>query len=177
MSDCRARTRVIGRSPARWESEPGLNLTFSVLLDFSESPLPLEASDSILLTEIATFAIRRFLTDENIDSRIKLPNDIYVGGRKICGILIENKLSGRMVARSIIGAGLNLNQTSFPPELPNPVSAAMLTGRKYDTDTALRCLETNFREAWILACSMEGREILKESFVSAIGINGNEESR
>lgn len=58
---------------------------------------------------------------------IKWPNDIYVDDKKLSGILIENSLSGAYVQNSIIGIGMNINETTFPPELPNAVSMYMLT--------------------------------------------------
>ncbi len=63
---------------------------------------------------------------------IKWPNDIYVGDRKICGILIENRLQGNTIKESIIGIGLNVNQTVFKSDAPNPVSIRQLTGRETD---------------------------------------------
>jgi BirA family biotin operon repressor/biotin-[acetyl-CoA-carboxylase] ligase len=63
---------------------------------------------------------------------IKWPNDIYVGDKKICGILIENRLQGNTIKESIIGIGLNVNQTVFKSDAPNPVSIRQLTGKETD---------------------------------------------
>ena len=63
---------------------------------------------------------------------IKWPNDIYVDDRKICGILIENRLQGNCVKDSIIGVGLNVNQTVFRGDAPNPISYAQLFGNDYN---------------------------------------------
>ena len=66
-----------------------------------------------------------FISDLGLDARIKWPNDIYIGDRKICGMLIENTLKGDTLAVSIAGIGLNVNQRVFPPELPNPTSVLL----------------------------------------------------
>ena len=68
---------------------------------------------------------------------IKWPNDIYVGDRKICGILIENRLQGSTIKDSIVGIGLNVNQASFLSDAPNPVSLFQLLGKEVDREELL----------------------------------------
>jgi len=68
---------------------------------------------------------------------IKWPNDIYVGDKKICGILIENRLQGTEIKDSIIGIGLNVNQKEFKSDAPNPVSLYQLTGQETDLEEML----------------------------------------
>ena len=63
-----------------------------------------------------------------IDTRVKWTNDIYVGDRKMVGILIEPSYSGPTLARTILGTGINVNQTEFDPALPNPISMAQAAG-------------------------------------------------
>ena len=75
---------------------------------------------------------------------VKWPNDIYVRDRKLCGILIENRLQGGVIKDSIIGVGLNVNQLRFVSDAPNPVSLANLTGRLFDREELLRELLENF---------------------------------
>ena len=75
---------------------------------------------------------------------IKWPNDIYVGDRKICGILIENRLQGAAIKDSIIGIGLNVNQRVFLSDAPNPVSLYQLTGQETDREALLQQLLTAF---------------------------------
>lgn len=168
-----------GQADHKWHSAPGENLTFTLLLKFTpEFPLkardallqkftpesPLKARDALLLTETITYALREFLASEGVISRIKWPNDIYVGELKICGILIENILEGDDVAASIIGVGLNLNQTVFPPDIPNPTSLALLTGRSYPPEAALEKLCAYIETSVELLRTPEGRERLDEYF-------------
>ncbi len=66
------------------------------------------------------------------ETLIKLPNDIYWRDRKAGGILIENSLRGTDWTWSVIGIGFNINQTSFSPDAPNPVSLRQITGRQWE---------------------------------------------
>ena len=134
----RCQTAGRGQGDHYWHSLPGENLTFTVVLKFGGEYLaPLLARDVLLITETVTLALRRYLLAKGVKARIKWPNDIYVGDLKICGILIENILRGDEVGASIVGIGLNLNQTAFPSDLPNPVSLSLLTGRRYNPEKEL----------------------------------------
>src|SRR5262249_32673032 len=68
---------------------------------------------------------------ENVSQKVqvKWPNDILAEGRKICGILIENHISGDEITHAIVGIGLNLNQVSFG--VPTAGSLRLLTGLEY----------------------------------------------
>ena len=143
LSVIAARFQTAGRGQGThtWISPKDENLTFSILLRFGTDGIPaLPATDAVRISYVITLAIRDFLADEGVESRIKWPNDIWVGERKICGMLIENVLDGPNVGCSIVGIGINLNQGSFDLSLPNPVSLYMLTGRKYDLQASLRRL-------------------------------------
>ena len=70
--------------------------------------------------------------------QVKWPNDIYIDGRKVAGILIENDLAGNFLSRSVVGIGINVNQTEFDPTLPNPTSLAVAAGRKLDRAEVFR---------------------------------------
>ena len=70
---------------------------------------------------------------------VKWPNDIYWKDRKICGMLIENDLSGQHLYCSVVGIGLNINQEIFRSDAPNPVSLTQITGKTYDREDVLVC--------------------------------------
>lgn len=72
-----------------------------------------------------------------IDTRIKWTNDIYAGDRKLTGILIEHRLAGDRLARTVVGVGINVNQKAFDPALPNPTSMALEAGRAFDREEVL----------------------------------------
>lgn len=118
-----------------WESERGKNLTFSMLIH----PEGIPANEQFRITEVVSVALCETLEPyiNNNKVEIKWPNDIYVGDRKICGILIENRLQGATIRDSIIGIGLNVNQRVFLSDAPNPVSMYQLTGQETDLDALL----------------------------------------
>ena len=165
LSIIAAREQTAGRGQGThtWFSTPGRNLTFSILYRFGDA-YALAASDAILITQVTTLAIRDYLLGYGVRARIKWPNDIWVEDRKICGILIENTLESGMVRESIVGIGLNLNETGWPPELPNPVSLRELTGREYAPDAELTALEIEIRRRFGLLASPDGRCSLQEEF-------------
>lgn len=160
-----AQTAGRGQGLHTWYSRPSVGLTFSQLLRFpSEGAFSLNIKDVLLVTEMTTLAIRDFLLGRGIESRIKWPNDIWVGDRKICGILIENILDGDMVSSSIVGIGLNVNETSWPAELPNPVSMRQLTGTEYDIRAELEALGDELAKKYALSGTAEGRDNLDKEF-------------
>ena len=124
-----------GQGKNVWQSEDGKNLLFSIALDMSF----LKAEDQFLLTQMVSVAmidvLKKYLPEENLF--IKWPNDIYFNNKKIAGILIKNEIKGIMLGTSIIGIGLNVNQTSFDESLPNPISMKMITGKDYDLEEIL----------------------------------------
>ena len=125
-----------GQGDHVWHSAPGQNLTFSILLRHRS----LKASDALAVTSIMALGICDYLHAKGIEPWIKWPNDIWVGEKKICGILVENCIRAGMIDFSIVGVGLDLNQTDWPPELPNPVSLKDMTGLSYDTHEELEQL-------------------------------------
>ena len=116
-----------------WESERGKNLTFSMLIH----PTDIPASQQFRITEVVSVALCEVLEQYIGDVSIKWPNDIYMGDKKICGVLIENRLQGNVIVDSIIGIGLNVNQTVFRSDAPNPVSLRQLLGREIDREALL----------------------------------------
>ncbi len=127
-----------------WESERGKNLTFSMLIH----PTGIRASRQFLVSMALANSIAKVVSRYVKDVSIKWPNDIYVGDRKICGILIENRLQGDVIKDSILGIGLNVNQLRFVSDAPNPISLASLTGRMFDTTQLLQELLQAFDEEW-----------------------------
>lgn len=122
-----------GQKGNRWESRPGENLTFSLLL----KPVFLSVADQFILSQIVALGLLDYLKDHGVKASIKWPNDIYAGDRKICGTLIENTLSEGRIAAAVAGIGLNVNQRVFDPSLPNPTSLSLQTGREYDVQEEL----------------------------------------
>lgn len=132
-----------GQRGNTWKIIAGQNLTFSTVLKADTEKEKgslglLPAREQFIISEIATIAVRDYLVSKGVDSKIKWPNDIYVGNKKICGMLIENGLSPKgHVAYSVIGIGININQTEFPSDLVNPTSVALQTKKTYDVQKEL----------------------------------------
>ena len=123
-----------GLDSNRWESEPGKNLTFSLII------YPKFAADrQFVLNKAVSLGICSFLQAElpRQSVSIKWPNDIYIGDKKACGILIQNSVLGNRFDYVIVGIGLNVNQTVFVSDAPNPVSMKIATGKDYNLDILL----------------------------------------
>lgn len=130
-----------GQRGNTWHSRGGENLTFSMVLRFGKEGFPpLSVNKSFLITKAATLAVTKYLSEKEIACSIKWPNDIYVRNKKICGMLIENTLATGNIASSIVGIGLNVNQKEFPPQLLNPTSMTVLTGKSYDLAAELEII-------------------------------------
>ena len=133
-----------GQRGNTWSSTAGENLTFSIVMKFGEGGVPeVRALDQFVISEIAALSVVDALAEYGIEAKVKWPNDIYVGNRKICGILIENSLRDTTLASSIIGIGLNVNQTVFDPSIPNPTSMSIINAPA-DLDRLLDDIMTIF---------------------------------
>ena len=141
LSVLSAGSQISGRGQRSnvWMSEPGKNLTFSVVLKYGEpghfrsDRLPsVMARDQKLISDIVSSSVLEFLSTYGINAEIKFPNDILVDGRKICGILIEHSVRGLYLVHSIVGIGLNINQRNFDATLPNPTSMALIMDERKD---------------------------------------------
>lgn len=131
-----------GQKGNSWESEPYKNITASLLFHPQDFP----ANRQFALSEMIALCISDFLSEQGADTRIKWPNDIYTGDRKICGILVEHVVTGKTISRTIAGFGININQKEFRSDAPNPVSLTMLTGKEYDIEELLGRLAEKLEE-------------------------------
>lgn len=123
----RFQTAGRGQRGNSWSSKSGENLMFSIVL---KNGIPVRKQ--FIINEIASMSVVELLKRHCLTAKIKWPNDIYVGDRKICGILIEHSVSGDKLGRSIIGIGINVNQNDFPAHLPNPTSMVREGAEKLD---------------------------------------------
>jgi BirA family biotin operon repressor/biotin-[acetyl-CoA-carboxylase] ligase len=134
-----------GTGIASWESSVGLNLTFSIVL----YPKQVNISQQFFISKAISLGLADFLTQFVKGVSIKWPNDIYVGDKKIAGILIETAITGGKFSRAIVGIGLNINQEVFVSDAPNPVSLKNLTGETYELRRLLTelctCLEIRYQ--------------------------------
>lgn len=121
-----------------WESERGQNILVSILLH------PHIATSQqfrlAMLTGLAVVEALDKFTMHDARCTIKWPNDIYYKDKKLGGILIENRLEQGQVKDSIIGLGLNINQTTFVSDAPNPISLKQITGKEEDRESVLQAV-------------------------------------
>ena len=133
-----------GQQGNSWESERGKNLTFS----FVCHPTFLPATNQFILSQAIAVAVQRTLSEYTDGISIKWPNDIYWNDRKICGTLIECNLMGSTIKDCIIGTGINVNQTEFRSDAPNPVSLAQITGFTFNRQQILNRVVEEFSELY-----------------------------
>lgn len=151
-----------GQRGNTWEAEPGQNVTMSLLL----RPEELDVRQQFSLSEAVALGVVDTLARYGITALVKWPNDIYVGDKKICGILIENSLEGTRIGRSIAGIGLNVNQRRFLSPAPNPVSMWQLLGLESRIDEVGQMLVDDI----IRLCDTylgvsAGRDVLHERYM------------
>ncbi|WP_282180595.1 biotin--[acetyl-CoA-carboxylase] ligase [Maribacter stanieri] len=131
-----------GQLNAKWESEPYKNLAISLL----KKDLGVPVNKLFLVSMTISLAIIDCLSNLGVpDLSIKWPNDILSGKSKIGGILIENIISGSQIKRSIIGFGLNVNQTVFK-NAPHASSLKLIIGRDFDLDMVFYSLVEKLHE-------------------------------
>jgi len=157
-----------GQGDHVWVVRPGENLTFTVILKYCTELPDIKAADQQLVSMITALSVVDYLKSKGIDANIKLPNDIYVGKLKICGILIRHKVKSEQLLSSILGVGINVNQTVFPEYLPNPVSIANITGKSdYDIEEELLVFLCKFTALLDMLANGRAAEI-QERFQSLI---------
>lgn len=132
-----------GQRGHTWHSVKGENLTFSVVL----TPHFLPIVEQFLLSEVVALALVDTLKAYGIVCRIKWTNDIYAADKKIVGVLIEHSLSVERIERTIVGVGINVNQTNFPDDLPNPTSVILECGHEVEREAMLNQFMSNL-EVW-----------------------------
>jgi BirA family transcriptional regulator, biotin operon repressor / biotin---[acetyl-CoA-carboxylase] ligase len=135
-----AQTAGKGQRGKKWVSSPGINIALSIVIN----PTPLQVSQQFQLSACTAVALQEFFGKyAGTETKIKWPNDLYWRDRKAGGVLIESVVSSRVPIAigtavstwdwAVVGIGININQTSFPGELPNPVSLKQITGKTYDS--------------------------------------------
>ena len=149
-----------------WESSKGQNILCSYILELEklDALKKWAPTDQIGFSAAIALGIRAFFdAHTNGDTKIKRPNDIYWRDRKAGGILIENLLKGKAWTWAVVGIGININQTVFSPDAPNPVSLKQITGQDWDILTLQEALSkalTQSIQDWL----MEGEEKTIQAF-------------
>ena len=131
-----------GQLNSKWESERCKNLAISIL----KNKINIPADRLFLMNVCVSLSILESLNRLNIPNlKVKWPNDILSGNFKIGGILIENIISGSKIKRSIIGFGLNVNQSEFK-NAPNASSLKKIMGHNFDLDSVFYTIIENLHQ-------------------------------
>lgn len=135
-----------GQMGTVWESDPGKNLTFSMLKKFDDFTV----FNQFMINVLVSMALYEQLSKLQIpDLSVKWPNDILSGRHKVAGILIENILSGDKIQSSVIGIGLNVNQMHFN-NLPNVSSLKLILGINMNLEELLGSLLETMEDTFTL---------------------------
>lgn len=167
-----------GQRGNSWESEPGMNLTFTMLM----RPEKFAAIRQFSLSEAVAVAIVDVIGEElEIFTEIKWPNDIYWRDNKLAGILIEHAVMGSEIMHTIIGVGLNVNQTKFLSDAPNPISLRQILinrGEKDDTiidrDILLEKIGTRIKENILRLTDEKALERIHDKYMRRLWRNNHQ---
>ena len=152
-----------GQRGNHWISNPGENITASIIF----FPSFLSAMQQFNLNKAIAVGVKDFISDFcSEDIKIKWPNDILVGNKKVAGILIENILRGNSISRAVVGIGININQTNFT-DLPSASSIKLSTGIDYDITNCIESLCKHIEKRYLQlksGSSMINEEYLKNLY-------------
>jgi BirA family biotin operon repressor/biotin-[acetyl-CoA-carboxylase] ligase len=132
-----------GQQEKKWESEAGKNLLLSLLLYSNILPVK-----QFIICQYISVATAEFIKETFPISNvyIKWSNDIYIGDKKVAGILIEHFIRGESINYTIAGIGMNINQTVFQSYLPNATSLCLETGQEYDPIACMKSIIEKIKE-------------------------------
>ncbi len=150
-----------GYGTNKWESERGKNLTFSLII----YPHYIPPEEQFTISKAVSLGLCDYLKTMMDHVTIKWPNDVYVQDRKIAGILIENAIARNTITHSIIGIGLNVNQTIFRSDAPNPTSVKLRIAKEKNLHTMLPVVAT-FIENRLLQLETERGFSISDDYIA-----------
>lgn len=136
-----------GQRGSQWCSRRGDNLTFTIVVE----PRHIKVCQQFRVSMIAALSTAVALQKCGVEARIKWPNDIYVGDKKICGMLIEHFFSSEFLDKTIIGIGVNVAQTEFDATVANPTSLYNLSVTKFTATDILDFILSEFSNIYGLS--------------------------
>ena len=158
-------TQGRGQREAKWESEPGKNITCSFVL----RPTFLGIQQQFFLSMAVALAVydttNHFINKYGLT--VKWPNDIYFNDLKLAGILIENTVKGTSLNYSVVGIGLNINQSAFSGIAANPTSLKMITDDNFRLEDVFFYL-CSMLEKRYLQLKNNKLEIIKEEYIDCL---------
>ena len=157
-----------GQRGNSWHSNACENLLFSILVRPGEV---LQVGGQFVLSQAVSLALHDAMKKYGIETKLKWPNDIYAGKRKLAGVLVELDCCGTFVEQAIIGVGLNVNQELFPKMDRVPVSMKMLSGSEYVVDEVLATILEMFEHYYDELCKGNRASIASEYSGLLLGLN------
>lgn len=149
-----------GQRENTWESEAHKNIALTVVL----APNFINANQQFFLTQITSLALADLMAEilkkQEIQAEVKIkwPNDLYVNGKKIAGVLIENQLRNNSIQNSIIGVGININQSKFE-STTKATSLKILTKHEFDLFHLIEKFCENMEAYYLQLKANKGNEI------------------
>lgn len=166
---CEEQTTGRGRLGRRWESQKGMCMSVVLIPE-------IELSQISKITQVCAAAVAKALEELQIISQIKWPNDIFLNGKKICGILTEMKTEMNKHPYVVVGIGMNINNDNFPDEIKDVASSLyMETGIIFEKSLVSAKILNNFEilyNEFIKGNFKESLDICREkSYVIGKNIN------
>jgi BirA family biotin operon repressor/biotin-[acetyl-CoA-carboxylase] ligase len=156
-----------GHAGNSWQSERGQNLLFSILL----KPDFLSHERAFHLSRIASLSLYDIIDNQCDGVQIKWPNDLLVGDKKIAGILIENMIVNQTISHSILGIGVNINQTTFELYHPAPTSLKIEKGCHIDMNSLLVEFRSSL-ERWYNILATGNERMIMETYNQRLYLMG-----
>ncbi|MBC8156211.1 MAG: biotin--[acetyl-CoA-carboxylase] ligase [Bacteroidetes bacterium] len=158
-----------GQRGNQWDAEPGQNLTFSLVV----RPVFLAAAEQFWLNMAVSLGIIDALEPlAGAELHIKWPNDIYIDNQKLGGLLIENTVQGYTLAWSVIGIGLNVNQTTFAHPAATSLQARFPLPTGYDLrellTTILESIERRYLQLRTGGRASGNRDTIRASYLQRL---------
>ena len=163
-----------GMASNTWESTPGMNLTFSMGVDMAF----MKAADQFRLSQAVALAVydvlTRVLSSSGLSEEllgtlsVKWPNDLYFGKRKLCGILINSTIHGDAMGVSVVGIGLNVNQTQFCNWPTAPVSLKMILGHDLELQPLMERIATAVNRRVAMLQMEERRDGIPQEYLNRL---------
>lgn len=152
-----------GQRENKWQSDSGVNLLFSIYL----KPEFIEIANQFDLSMAVSLGVCQFISKYVSNASIKWPNDLYIGDKKCCGMLIENTIAGSGIKKSIVGIGININQLQF--ETQRITSLAAATQSSYHLQELFPKLLASIEKNYLLLKNGHRDEIRKSYLNSLYG--------
>lgn len=147
-----------GQIGSKWESAPDKNVSMSIIF----YPKFLAAQAQFSLNAAVSLAVYDVVSQYVNDVKVKWPNDIYIGKKKVAGILIQNTLSGMNLQTAVVGIGLNVNQTEFLSDAPNPTSLFLETGKEVSLSITVGALAAALEKRYLQLKNGKQKEMRRE---------------